>query len=449
MKKIKILILIFVLLIIGIIITIVFININNKTPNNQNETLILTPEDKIGYEVGPESFGEPDKPIELKIEPELKNVEDNLTFFTIKALTNNYISTLISGDKEQIKLLLAPSYIKKYNIDDNNLLKISKIPQSNNLMYKIIIKDMKEFTINNGTKEYIVNGKVRLLENNKIFSYEIMIEVNVSEKTYYIYPENYVKDKKLNTLKVGDKISYNSENEKIENNNKFEYLKEKSEAEIAIQYMYDIKELLLYYKDDAYNILNEEYRNKRFKNKQTFYKYINDNKLPIALMSAEKYKTIKNNNYTDYIISDIYNNVYIVRQKEGYNNYDVFLDNYTIITSEDMENYKKYDDLNKAKYNVTKFIKMINSKDYNTIYNLLSNTFKNNNFKTENDLEKYIKKNFYDINSIQIIEEKEFDTYCAFKCKLVNKRNEKETKTISIIVSKTNDTNFTMSFSAE
>ena len=447
MKKIKILILIFVILIIGIIITLLLIN--NNVSSIKSENKILTPEDKVGYEVGPKSFGEADDPSESKIEPELKYVEDNSTYFTIKALTDNYVSTLISGNKEQIKLLLAPNYIEKYNINNNNILNISNIPQSNNLMYKIMITDMKEFTVNNDIKEYIVNGRVRLLENNKIFSYSLMIEINVSEQTYIIYPEKYLIDNKLNNLKIGDKINNYSTN-KIYSNNKFSYMQEKTEKEMTMLLFNDFKERLLYYKDDAYNILDSEYSKKRFENKESFYYYLEENKIRIYLMYAEKYQVIKNDNYTDYVCADKYQNIYTFRQnKNNIMAYTVFLDNYTIVSE---ENAKKYNDANektKAKLNLNKIIAMVNTKDYNAIYNHLNIDFRNNNFKNINDLKKYITSNFYDINSIKLKKIDEQNNYYAFTCDLINQRNTKEQKQCSIIISKTKDTNFTMSFSFE
>ena len=89
---------------------------------------------------------------------------------------------------------------------------------------------------------------------------------------------------------------------------------------------------------------------------------------------------------------------------------------------------------------------MINNKDYNQIYKHLDTNFKSNMLKNINELKAFIKNNCYEINSIEIQNSEEKDNYYAFSCLLINERNTKENKNISVIISKTDDTNFTMSF---
>ena len=111
--------------------------------------------------------------------------------------------------------------------------------------------------------------------------------------------------------------------------------------------------------------------------------------------------------------------------------------------------YSKLDESSKAQYNLMKFIKMINHKDYNAIYNILNSEFRNSNFKSVNDLKTYIKNNFYDINEVKFEKMEEKENYYIFKCKISNYNNSKENKNINIIIGKTNNTNFEMSFSFE
>ena len=91
---------------------------------------------------------------------------------------------------------------------------------------------------------------------------------------------------------------------------------------------------------------------------------------------------------------------------------------------------------------------MINTKDYQAIYNSLNSTFKNNNYKNVSSLKSYIKKNFYNLNSIEIKEydDKTYD-YCIFKCKITNLENTNETKEVNIIINIGEGTDFEMSFS--
>ena len=129
--------------------------------------------------------------------------------------------------------------------------------------------------------------------------------------------------------------------------------------------------------------------------------------------------------------------------------YEVFLDNYTIVSEKDEKKYEDSNKTTKAKLNLNKIIAMINTKDYKAIYKYLNNDFRNNNFNSINDLKKYITNNFYEINSIKLENTNEQDNYIAFTCKLINQRNTSESKSVNIIIGKTDNIDFEMSFSFE
>ena len=61
---------------------------------------------------------------------------------------------------------------------------------------------------------------------------------------------------------------------------------------------------------------------------------------------------------------------------------------------------------------ITKFFKMINTKDYESAYNLLNNDFRNSNFGTLDNFINYVKNNFYSNTIItDIVEVKEEGMY--------------------------------------
>ena len=130
--------------------------------------------------------------------------------------------------------------------------------------------------------------------------------------------------------------------------------------------------------------------------------------------------------------------------------YSVFMDSYTVAIPEEKEEYLKLDVNGKTQYILSNIISMINTKDYETIYNNLDNTFKENNFKSINELEKYIKENFYEINSFEIngIND-DNDEYRAFECNIINMRDKTESKKATIVIKPIEENSFTMSFSVE
>lgn len=446
MKKLKILIIILVIIVISIGGTLLFLMNKNKDSNDK----VLTPEDKVGYKIEPISDAEPDIDIKENFKI-IENVEDNATYYTIKAIADRYIMSIASEDKEILKNIIAPTFIKKYNITDNNILKIASIPKISRDFHVTYITDLKKISASSNIQVFFITGKGRTFNASEKFQFSLMIELDIEKKLYYIYPEKFMKDNGYSSLKVGDKINnFNVDDITNMENNAFIYTEGKNDKEMSIQYMYNFKDLLIYYKDDAYEKLDTEYREKRFTNKEDYYNYLDENKIMVALMSSEQYKVVKNENYTDYIISDKYKNVYRFRQKaDNILDYTVFLDNYTIVSKEDEKKYEDSNKTTKAKLNLNKIIAMINTKDYKAIYKCLNNDFRNNNFNSINDLRKYITNNFYEINSIKLENTNDQDNYIAFTCKLINQRNTSESKSVNIIIGKTDNIDFEMSFSFE
>ena len=441
-KKIVLSLIFTVLIIIGILIIILVNNKKDKNSNiyyngnwtNENATvdnnnILVAEEQKVQYS--------------LKV----KNVDIVSNYFTVQAIAEKYILLMMTSNKDELQNIIAPSYIKKYNINNNNILNIADIPKSDNPNHETFLSDIKE-CINSDKVIYFVNGKGILLNNNKMFNYKIMIELDTVKQLYIIYPEKFLIDNSLNNINVGDSVNQKYFEDIEDNqNNKFTYKKELTDSEIAKKYIYDFKNLLIYDRESAYSHLDSNYSKLRFGNRDSFNNYYEDNKIILAMMNVNKYKVENNDKYKDYIVVDKYNNIYRIRQLDGIMNYSVFLDNYTIQTENELNKYSKAKVEEKAKLNLNKVINMINTKDYNSIYKVLNPTFRESNFKSVNDLRIYIQKNFYEINSIKIDKAEKKNNYYVFKCITTNQRNVKESKSVNIIISKTQDTNFEMSFS--
>lgn len=451
MKYIKYLIIFFVIIII-IISTLLFYSLNAKkekpfASNNIQE--LNNTANTIQDLQGPENN---EYNIDRKDYNQLDYEKNRSNYFTINNLYNNYINVIGSKEKEKLKNILSEDYKIQYNITDNNIFDKLVVPSltDSSQYYKPMITEMLTTQIDDTTYVYIVKGKCRIVNmNNTILNINAMFELNMSNNTYSVYPYNYMKDKGYDRLNAGNSINYTPEKIEKNANNEFKYAA-KTDLEMAKEYFNNYKELLLFYKDEAYSKLDEQYSKKRFGSKENFETYLKENNLTIALMNTDKYKVKSYQNYTDYICSDKYDNIYIFRQQGGIMRYSAFLDNYTIMPDEDKEYYNKLDKFDKAKYNLTKFIRMVNTKDYNAIYNVLDTTFRTNNFSTADKFKSYLKSNMYDCNTIEI---KDYDDktyeYYVFSCKIINMKNTNESKNMTIIINQTEGTEFTMSFSFE
>lgn len=151
---------------------------------------------------------------------------------------------------------------------------------------------------------------------------------------------------------------------------------------------------------EAYDSLDEEYRNKRFGNINEYRIYVNNNYSKLMSATLKNYQVdTTNSDYTRYICTDNSGNYYIFRET-AIMQYKLILDTYTIDLPEFIQKYNSSNENQKVALNIEKFITAINSKDYKYAYNCLAGSFKNNYFKTEAEFENYARANFYENNTV-------------------------------------------------
>ena len=170
----------------------------------------------------------------------------------------------------------------------------------------------------------------------------------------------------------------------------------------------DCKRYLDYYKkmtlsspEEAYNRLDEEYRNLRFGSLDAYKQYIEENKKDIQSIQISQYMTNTENGVKQNIAKDKYGKIYIF---EGVDLFDlsIKLDTYTIETATFKEQYENGNEEVKVQMNINKFILMINNQDYKAAYNLLDDNFKNNYFKTLEEFIDYVKVYMYRYNNLEL-----------------------------------------------
>jgi hypothetical protein len=414
-------------------------NINSSTDNNQIDNSYTA----YYYEDMSKLKGEYDL--------SLYYVENRTDYFAIEKIVNKYIN-LVNEKSNNLKYILSKQYISNYNINDSNIFEKCNIPnlQNDSQLYKLIINKMLTTQIDENTNIFIISGICRITDSNTKFDVDILIEIDNKNNTYAIFPRQYVIDNKFNNLNNNSKIEGFTKEEIIKNDfNEITY-SVLNDNEVTNEYYNNYKELLINYEDRAYELLDDEYKSKKFGNKYNFINYIEKNTIMFSLSDLEKYKVIKTDNKIYYICIDSFGNRLIFKQQDGIMRYSVFLDSYTVAIPEENEDYLNLDVNGKAQYILSNIISMINTKDYKTIYNNLDNTFKENNFKNINELEKYIKENFYEINSLEInCINDDNDEYRAFECNIINMRDKTESKKATIVIKPIEENSFTMSFSVE
>lgn len=153
--------------------------------------------------------------------------------------------------------------------------------------------------------------------------------------------------------------------------------------------------------EEAFNSLDAKYKKAKFDDNLNAYKqYVKNNleQLQDANIVKHGVTTLENGN-KQYIVIDNFDNYYQFTET-GINKYIVILDNYTLQTDEETEKYNKLSSQEKAVSNVDKVMKLINEKNYSTVYSYLNYEFKNTYFPTLDRFINYINNNFFEENIV-------------------------------------------------
>ena len=425
-KKIIVMIIINILILFVVLIGIIMLNNNAKKDN--------TPPERT------------EEIAEVSQTNTIEDVDTNNEVFTIQDYLQKYLEQIninnelyYTGDErleqsiisEWTYSLLSKEYIDKNNITNENVFDyVDKVEE--NLLF--VPLKMKKLETEN-TIKYAVYGFCQTITNEYKGDKYFIFNVDNTNNTYSIEP--------LKNIESIDKINLADNSMKIDSNryNGFK-LKEMTDEEVCEQYLFMYKRLLLLKPDEAYEFLNEEYRNQKFETKQEYITYVSENKDKISKMILKAY-SVKDNRY---MCQDADNNYYVFNIKKPLD-YNVMLDVYTVDLQEFIDRYNSSKEENKVALNITKIENAINTRDYRYIYNKLDETFKNNNFKSEDSLKKYIEENFFDNNKIKNESISVQGNIYVYKAKLINAENDEDTKNLTMIIKLLNGTDFAMSFS--
>lgn len=363
--------LICVIIVISIILLIV-LNSNKTEKNDINNNYI---EEKIEYGV-------------------YKPVKDRQTFFLVKSCVADFLESATNKDVNKLFNLLSESYINKNNITKNNILdKIDTYEEEQ------ILRISKMYLVyENNVNIYYIEGTIRdnllddIGEEKEIY---LALELDFMNRTFDIIP-----NKKIDSYK--EKSNVKSIKENLDNKYGMVNITDIGLLEI---YLTDYIEMMYLNTEKAYAMLDETYKNLRFKTVEDFKEFLTINATSIYQSRIVDYivDTELDENeeeYNVYTVTTEYGNTYIIKEKSVMD-YTVMLDDYTLENKEFIEKYKTADRQNKGIYNIDKFFEMININDYSSAYNVLDENFKQTYFKTEQEFIDFMKSNIYEINKVK------------------------------------------------
>ena len=213
-------------------------------------------------------------------------------------------------------------------------------------------------------------------------------------------------------------------------------------------YLNDYKYNMLNDPEKAFNSLNQEYREKRFGDLETYKKYISDNIQKIQQIKLNEYSINSYENYEEYICTDQYGNYYIF-EVTAVMDYTLRLDMYTVDSKSFIDAYSQANIQEKVMLNIQKIINAINYKGYDFVYTKLDDTFKQNNYKTVEEFTNFAKTAFFEKNKVTYNEFSYEGEIYIYQVTIHNIENENNQKSLTIIMKLGEEMDFTMSFSFE
>ena len=394
---------------------------------------------------------------------ELEEVTSKYDFFDTDACIKKYIATLQKLDKnmyedksnsvndtiniykEELYNLLDMDYIKQNKLTIQNIdKKLSNYYTSLNFQIKnMYVLDAKE-----ELAIYFVYGNLINTNNKKIENYGFIVKRDTQNLKFTIIPYDYMIDNGYEETLIANKNLDNIKNTSINENDNNYYTSNAYDDEYISNYYFNIyKENLQFNIDNIYNNMEKEYREKRFGSLQDYKEYVTKNYKELLICNLNQYTTETEDNFTNYICKDQFNNYYIFKET-NIGEYTLMLDTYTLKQDKFNEKYKIATNNEKIGMNISEFFQMINAKDYKSAYSVLSSNFKEKNFKTQDLFEQYIKTKLYSYNDVNLVNfSDEISGVFTYYIEISNKQNEKDTKIkMNVIMQLLEDTKYQLSF---
>lgn len=350
-----------------------------------------------------------EKPEEIYLDKQINRVNNVSEYYTTEKCIKSFLIYLKANNQSAI-----------YGISQgNSIFDISDIINGKDIQ----IKEMYSIDNDYGTTFFT---KVRV--NGREYNLRIIQDfVNNTFGISGISNQEY-----LNITTGGDVSKYSTYTQVPKNEyNNIVYVN-LDNAELAEKYLASYVYNARYYPEEAYNSLDEEYRNKKFGNYQNFVAYLTETKKAKQLESLDP-KSIKDissfpneEEYKQYIYNleqkgmakydiyekdginycicvDDYNNYYIFKIINVMN-YELMLDTYTIDLPQFIEEYRNATTEEKVILNIKKIFRAINDKDYSYVYNKLDAEYKANNFSNYDTFKSILQNNFFENNTVKFDE---------------------------------------------
>lgn len=385
-----------------------------------------------------------------EIKTEISEVENRNKYYAVKNILGKYAYMIVDGGTESLYSVINSQYIADNKITKDNVQQyVESIingelteEQLDNLEIKIEIDKMYYTESSVSITTFFTYGYFANNVNEDKTEFEIIIEMDSKNNTFYVYPTQYMQNEYESIEQL---TNYSTTLEEIPKNDYNEFSFENVEDAVVIyDYISKFKNSLVNDIENSYIMLDEEYRNKKFGNIEQYKEYVNENMQKFLSISISKYKVDTKDDYMQYTCIDKNGNYYIFKET-AIMNYTMLLDIYTVELPEFTEKYESANAETKVGMNIEKIIQALNLNDYAYIYNHLDERFIEKNFESLEKFKQYMTEKYpsrYDVEYTNLSEEQ--GTYMQ-EIILKDKTTENQIQN-TIIMQLEDDYDFVMSF---
>lgn len=366
-----------VLAIILFVTIIVLANSNTKERNNiVQSNYVDTVTDSESNEDKEENKYEEDQ-FAITLDTSINKVHGEANFVTIEQCINKYYKAVEDLDNQKITDLLSETY----KTNNSNIESLTQGFEQFRIK-EIYCKEL-DFT----KKEYYVFGNLLWKNYSGMSTILVIVNVDTTNNTFSITPTNIDITNEAEYNNILNQLSKQSQSNSIVKNNNNTYTKiTMTTAEIIQYYLKDYTIMAVYYPEIGYNLLDEDYREKKFGSLEEYKTYINKNIQKIANATIVNYGYEDKEDYLEFTIIDSYSNEYIIKRINTME-YTVISDIYTTDIDLITQKYDEGDAEEKVTINIQKIASALNNRDFKYVYSKLSNEFKETHYPNVKQLE--------------------------------------------------------------
>lgn len=383
-------------------------------------------------------------------------LENEKEFFTVEKCISKYFNLLDEKNNVSIYNLLNKEYILQNNITENNVFE--EIYQLSNGFEEFFAKEIYYREISYDKEyQYYVYGELLGKDYRSIQTIYIIVNIDIENNSFNITLPGNVEINEQEYLNTIEEL-------KKGNTNEFIYVKDQATSSIELnehnevekyisndpyaldRYLINYSTMAAYYPDLAYNLLDEEYRNKRFGSIESYKRYVSDNENQLLNSTIKEYSISEKDGYTQYVIIDTNGNYYIFKVTDILE-YTLLTDFYTIDVDEIINKYDESNVQERVAINIQKVIAALNNKDYSYVYDKLAEEFKLNKYPTLENFKNEISRKIYGNPQVSFGEfRNEGETYVYNITLKSSKASAGEAVNMQIIMRLNENRNFVMSF---